>query len=96
MTPEQILKIAKPFILQDIDMNNVIYEESICDFAKSIQAQCVSGEAEQLTIALNKMKALPRFSFLSPKEGGVKRYADKSGNWIEHYEAVKILDDLIY
>jgi hypothetical protein len=40
-----------------------------------------------------KLVALPRFSFLSPKEGGVKRLADNSGSWVEQYEVIKIIDD---
>lgn len=51
---------------------------------------------DDISSAFIKLKSLPRFSFLSPQEGGVRKFADKSGNWIEHYEAVKILDDLIY
>ena len=43
-----------------------------------------------------KIKGLPRFSFLSPKEGGVKRWGNASGAWIEQYEVIKILDDYEY
>jgi len=49
---------------------------------------------EDVSAAFSKLKTLPRFSFLSPREGGVRRFADTSGNWIEHYEAVKIYDAL--
>lgn len=66
----------------------------VMESAKAIQ-QCGDGEPVALNMALTKMKELPRFSFLSPREGGVRRFTDKSGNWIEQYEAVKILDDLI-
>lgn len=45
---------------------------------------------------LVRIKNLPRFSFLSPPEGGVRRFADTSGNWIEQYELIKLLDDYIY
>jgi hypothetical protein len=45
---------------------------------------------------LARIKNLPRFSFLSPPEGGVRRFADTSGNWIEQYEVIKLLDDYIY
>lgn len=39
-----------------------------------------------------KILDLPRYSFLSPKEGGVRRCGDKSGAWIEHYEVIKLLE----
>jgi hypothetical protein len=45
---------------------------------------------------LARIKNLPRFSFLSPPEGGVRRFADTSGNWIEQYEVIKLLDDYIF
>src|SRR5690606_14203097 len=40
-----------------------------------------------------KIQELPRYSFLSPKEGGVRRFGDKSGAWIERYEVITILDN---
>ncbi len=39
-----------------------------------------------------KILDLPRYSFLSPKEGGVRRCGDKSGAWIERYEVIKLLE----
>lgn len=39
-----------------------------------------------------KILALPRYSFLSPKEGGVRRYEDTSGAWIERWEVIKLLE----
>lgn len=39
-----------------------------------------------------KILDLPRYSFLSPKEGGVRRYADTSGAWIERWEVIKLLE----
>lgn len=48
-----------------------------------------------LVEALAKVNELQRYSFLSPSEGGVRKFADKSGNWIEHYEVVKIIDNLL-
>lgn len=105
MTPEQILKIAKECGADFEQANSEIVNSYASDvlifspnaieaFAKAIQ-QCGDGEPVALNMALTKMKELPRFSFLSPREGGVRRFTDKSGNWIEQYEAVKILDDLI-
>jgi hypothetical protein len=44
---------------------------------------------------LDMVKGLPRYSFLSPSEGGVRKYEDKSGAWIERYEVVKLLEELI-
>jgi hypothetical protein len=44
---------------------------------------------------LEKIKALPRYSFLSPLEGGVRRYKDSSGAWIERYEVIKLLDEML-
>lgn len=74
---------------------DVVLTESVWQAAQA-SLSTTQDEPVALNMALTKLKELPRFTFLSPKEGGVKRYADKSGNWIEHYEAVKILDDLIY
>jgi hypothetical protein len=48
---------------------------------------------ESVDVILEKIKALPRYSFLSPPEGGVRRCADKSGDWIERYEVIKLMDD---
>lgn len=41
---------------------------------------------------LEKIQALPRYSFLLNSSGGVTRYADKSGAWIERYEVIKLID----
>jgi len=37
---------------------------------------------------------LPRFSFLSPPEGGVKRWENASGDWIERHEVIQLLEAL--
>ena len=36
--------------------------------------------------------ALPKYSFLLNESGGVQRYKDNAGNWLEKYEVIKILD----
>lgn len=35
---------------------------------------------------------LPKFSFLSPPNGGVVRVKDQSGNWVECSEVRRIVD----
>ncbi|HTG56022.1 MAG TPA: hypothetical protein VL943_07140 [Niabella sp.] len=55
-----------------------------------------SGYALVPNEVLVAIKNLPRFSFLSPLEGGVRRFADTSGNWIEQYEVIKLIDDYIH
>ena len=44
---------------------------------------------------IEKLRNLTRYSFLSPSEGGVRRFQDKSGAWVEHYEMFKIIEDLL-
>ena len=39
-----------------------------------------------------KILDLPRYSFLSPKEGGVRRCGDKSGARIERYEVIQLIE----
>jgi hypothetical protein len=42
-----------------------------------------------------KIQALPRYSFLLNESGGVKRWANASGDWIDRYEVVKMIDNAI-
>ena len=44
---------------------------------------------------IEKLRNLTRYSFLSPSEGGVRRFQDKSGAWVDRYEMVKIIEDLL-
>jgi hypothetical protein len=72
-------------------------ESAFYTFNNALNAQQAKQEpVAMLNIALDKIKQLPRFSFLSPKEGGVVKCLDKSGRWIEQYECVKVLDDILY
>ena len=52
----------------------------------------LSTEADKVRDLEAKILDLPRYSFLSPKEGGVRRCGDKSGAWIERYEVIKLLE----
>jgi len=59
--------------------------------------ECVANrKIAKLEEALNKIKNLPRYTFLSPLRGGVRRFKDKSGNHIEHYEVIKIIEAIEY
>jgi hypothetical protein len=40
-----------------------------------------------------KIQALPRYSFLLNESGGVKRWANASGDWIDRYEVVTMIDN---
>jgi hypothetical protein len=42
-----------------------------------------------------KIQALPRYSFLLNESGGVKRWANASGDWIDRYEVVTMIDNAI-
>jgi hypothetical protein len=42
-----------------------------------------------------KIQALPRYSFLLNESGGVKRWANDSGDWIDRYEVVTMIDNAI-
>jgi hypothetical protein len=48
---------------------------------------------ESVSALVKDIKNLPRYSFLSPSEGGVRRFKDKSGAWIEYHEVIKLLGD---
>jgi hypothetical protein len=65
-------------------------------FLAAPQQAIPSGYALVPNEVLVSIKNLPRFTFLSPPEGGVRRFADTSGNWIEQYEVIKLIDDYIY
>ena len=41
---------------------------------------------------LERMNKLQRYSFLSPPGGGVRRVADKCGNWLEKEEAARLAE----
>jgi hypothetical protein len=42
-----------------------------------------------------KINALPRYSFLLNESGGVKRWENSSGDWIDRYEVVTMIDNAI-
>lgn len=75
------------------------------EFADEAYQACKAALSEPVTFpdgwvavpveVLTKIKDLPRFTFLSPAEGGVRKFLDKSGNWIEQYEVIKLIDDYI-
>lgn len=47
---------------------------------------------EAFAAVRKKLCALPRYSFLIGPHGGVKRYEDRSGNWIDFDAAHELLD----
>jgi hypothetical protein len=57
-----------------------------------LQAKLSQAEAEKAELVYF-IKDLPRYSFLSPSEGGVRRFKDKSGTWVEYHEVIKLLGD---
>ena len=52
-------------------------------------------EALRMFDIVRAIKDLPRFSFLSPKEGGVKRWENASGDWIERHEVMLLIEQHI-
>lgn len=41
-----------------------------------------------------KFKRLPKYSFFIGRGGGVQKVVDTCGNWVEHYEAAKIVESM--
>ena len=51
-----------------------------------------AGRNEAFEAVRKKLCALPRYSFLIGPHGGVKRYENRSGNWIEFDAAHELFD----
>lgn len=75
--------------LQDmwIESNQDIYGFATLIYAELLQA------SEPVALIETKVKELPRYSFLL-NHGGVARFLDKSGAWIERHEVITLLENI--
>lgn len=68
-------------VVQHRDECGIFDERNRCNCVPA--APAMPG-ADLPSLIRQRILALPRYSFLSPMGGGVRRYADTSGRWIEY------------
>lgn len=80
---------------QSIGKSDWMHDVEFIELFTHDRVKGVSDERVEFEVLFNKIKDLPRASFLLNSSGGVAKYLDKSGNWIEHYEVIKLLDQYL-
>lgn len=69
-------------------------DDHLTRVAEAVAAQVAAPDAQTVASAIRqRILSLPRFSFLSPAGGGVRRVPDRAGNWIE-WDAAAALCEL--